>query len=227
MISTTLSWSGEILDKEENMKSPGIYKIQSKRKPGRLYIGSAENIYKRRGVHLSLLKNKNHNNRKLQNHFNKYGKSDLVFSILIGCDKEDLIITEQFYIDAYNPWFNILRLAGSPRGYKHSEEAKIKIATALKGKKHKPMSDEAKRKISEANKNMVMSEEEKEKRRHPHKTYKKRIGRPQIEITKKKIGNMNKGLKRSEEVKKKMSESHKDRLRRRQKRELLLNITEK
>jgi len=118
------------------MTISGIYKIQSKRKPERIYIGSAANIHKRWIQHLSGLRHNRHGNKRLQNHFNKYGKADFVFSILIGCDECDLIVTEQFYIDAYNPWFNICKTAGCTRGKKMSEEAKRKIGLASKGNKY-------------------------------------------------------------------------------------------
>lgn len=105
----------------------GIYKIQSICKPERYYIGSSVNINKRWGEHLRELKKNKHHSGKLQNHFNKYRQSDLRFFILSGCDPMDLIQQEQFYIDSYKPYFNIYSTAGSPLGYKHSEEAKLKI----------------------------------------------------------------------------------------------------
>lgn len=56
------------------MKISGIYKIQSKVKPERIYIGSAVNIRHRRNQHFSSLSLNNHHNKKLQYHYNKYGK---------------------------------------------------------------------------------------------------------------------------------------------------------
>jgi group I intron endonuclease len=143
----------------------GIYKIQSKIKPNRIYIGSSIDIKKRWGEHIFYLKNNKHHSNKLQNHYNKYGIDDLVFSIIVGCDKETLIAYEQFYIDALNPWFNIAIKAGSSLGnknclgkknalgYRHTPEALKKISEAGKGKntwsKGVKFSDEHKRKISE------------------------------------------------------------------------------
>ena len=79
------------------MKTSGIYKIQSLKKPSRCYIGSAVNIGKRWVNHLSDLKNNNHHNRILQNHFNKYGESDLVFIIIEPCFPEFLYELEIAY----------------------------------------------------------------------------------------------------------------------------------
>jgi predicted DNA-binding protein (MmcQ/YjbR family) len=55
----------------------GIYKIQSVIKPERIYIGSAKNIRIRWNIHTSNLKLNRHENKKLQNHYNKYGVNDL------------------------------------------------------------------------------------------------------------------------------------------------------
>jgi GIY-YIG catalytic domain. len=64
------------------MNTSGIYKIESKLKPERIYIGSAINIGQRWRVHLSDLRKQKHHSKKLQNHYNKYGEVDLSFSIL-------------------------------------------------------------------------------------------------------------------------------------------------
>ena len=109
----------------------GIYKIQSLIKPDRIYIGSAVNISSRWSRHIFDLKNNKHHSIKLQNHYNKYGKNDLEFSIILVCDKEDLIITEQYYLDTENPYFNICKIAGSTLGIRPSKES---IEKSRKGK---------------------------------------------------------------------------------------------
>jgi len=114
----------------------GIYKIESKVHPNRCYIGSACNLRQRQSMHLSNLRNNKHPNPKLQAHYNKYGEQDLQFSVLINCNKENLIITEQSFINIYKPWFNICKIAGSSLGVKRgplSEEHKISISKSLKG----------------------------------------------------------------------------------------------
>jgi group I intron endonuclease len=105
----------------------GIYKIQSLLKSGRCYIGSAINLGKRWHLHLFELRHNKHHSRKLQNHVNKYGIDDLRFSILLGCDKDDLIANEQYFIDSYNPYFNICKIAGNVTGRKFSIESRNKI----------------------------------------------------------------------------------------------------
>jgi group I intron endonuclease len=139
------------------MKKSGIYKIQSIIKPNKVYIGSAVDINLRKWQHFNDLKKNKHGNGKLQNHYNKYGKDDLQFYFLLGCDKEDLIKTEQYFIDSYNPFFNICKKAGSSLGLKRSEETRKKIGDFWRGKtsqfKGKMHTEEAKLKNSLAHKN--------------------------------------------------------------------------
>ena len=115
------------------MKISGIYKIQSKCKPERVYIGSASDICQRWRAHMSLLRKNKHHSDKLQRHYNKYGKEDLLFSVLVCCDGQNLLDNEQFFIDSYNPYFNNCPLAKSRKGSKSTEETKKKISEALKG----------------------------------------------------------------------------------------------
>jgi group I intron endonuclease len=144
----------------------GIYKIQSISHPNRCYIGSAVNLHNRWATHLYTLKNNKHGNPKLQAHFNKYGIDDLQFSILVICIKEELrpinevIWLEQFFINAYNPWFNIHRIAGSPMGVVPSEATREKLRQANIGKKR---SEETRLKLSIALMGHVVSEETKKK----------------------------------------------------------------
>ncbi len=134
-------------------KIVGIYQIQSKINPNRVYIGSGLNIHQRWNQHLQDLRKNIHHSGKLQNHYNKYGESDLQFSILTCCDREDLLQNEQFFIDSLKPWFNIQKIAGSPLGVKRSKEFCDKVSkremgnTYVKGK-HWNASEEAKANIS-------------------------------------------------------------------------------
>jgi len=130
----------------------GIYKIQSIIKPDRVYIGSAVNFRHRRNIHFRTLRKNKHKNPKLQAHYNKYGGKDLVFSILVVCDikyitpEGGVIWLEQFFLDAYKPWFNIAKIAGSSLGVKRSDKTKA-LLSRIKGNK----TDEEKRKCGEHN----------------------------------------------------------------------------
>jgi group I intron endonuclease len=179
------------------MKNSGIYKIQSKCKPERCYIGSAINIRGRWNDHKRRLRIGKHINPKLQNHYNKYGLDDLVFEPLVTCDKEELIDKEQFFIDAYTPWFNICPRAGSNIGHKCSDEKKQllrernmghecsaetrrKISETKLSAKIK-LSEEQKRSISARNKGMIVSRERREK------TSKTLMGHPVSEESRQKM----------------------------------------
>ena len=207
-------------------KISGIYKIQSKIKPERCYVGSAVKIDLRWTSHINSLKRGDHHSVQLQRHYLKYGESDLLFSILLGCDKEDLIKNEQYFIDSYNPYFNTCLKAGNCLGKKHSQKAKEKMRLAKKGKylgKDNPnygrhLSDDAKQKIREArtgsigyNKGKKFTEEQKQNMSNAKKGNKYRLGVKASDITKQKIGKSKVGNKywlgrhHTEETKKKLS----------------------
>lgn len=46
------------------------------------------------------------------------------------CDKKETIIREQYFLDLIKPEYNILKIAGSPLGFKHSEDTKAKLRGA-------------------------------------------------------------------------------------------------
>lgn len=112
----------------------GIYQIQSKIKPERIYIGSAINIQKRKIGHLGLLRKNKHHSIRLQNHYNKYGESDLVFSIIEPCLSEYLITREQYYIDNLKTWFNVRVIAESNLGIHWTSESRKNRSDSFKGK---------------------------------------------------------------------------------------------
>jgi group I intron endonuclease len=124
----------------------GIYKIQSKCKPERIYIGSAVNIYNRWSVHRCDLRKGKHSSSAFQRHVNKYGLDDLEFSIIAVCDVNELnpidkvVWIEQCFIWAYKhkgmnrPFFNASPTAGSQKGIKYPKEYGEAISARLRGK---------------------------------------------------------------------------------------------
>jgi len=143
------------------MNVSGIYKIQSKVKPNRIYIGSAINIFSRWRQHLNELNRNKHHNLILQNHYNKYGRDDLQFSILLSCDKEDLLKIEQYFLDSYKTYFNICKIAGNHLGIKYSKESRERCSKSHIGKpsnrRGTKTSEETKRKQSDAKKRLYAS----------------------------------------------------------------------
>lgn len=71
----------------------------------------------------------------------KNGYSNFSLIILEYCDPKDCIKREQYYMDIYKPEYNVYPTAGSPRGYKHTEEALVKL-------RNRKLSEEAKLLIS-------------------------------------------------------------------------------
>jgi group I intron endonuclease len=78
--------------------------------------------------------------------------------ILEYCDIEDVLKREQYYLDLLKPSYNISPTAGSPRGYKHTEEAKLKMSIAW-AKRTNPCSKERNEKISLALKGKIRPQE--------------------------------------------------------------------
>jgi group I intron endonuclease len=64
----------------------------------------------------------------------KHGYSNFSLDILEYCEPSLLISREQYYIDLLKPQYNILKIAGSRLGYKHSEVTKAKMSISHTGK---------------------------------------------------------------------------------------------
>ena len=105
----------------------GIYCIQNS-KNGKIYIGSAVDLKRRRREHFSRLEKKIHNNRLLQRSYNKYGKSFFHFYVIEAVkEKKDLLTREQLYIDWFDVCntklgYNIQMIAGSSLGAKRTKD---------------------------------------------------------------------------------------------------------
>lgn len=80
------------------MKKSGIYKITNLITE-RFYIGSSCDLVSRKYCHFWMLDNNNHDNKKLQNSYNKYGKENFKFEVIENCSKDKLIEREQYYLD--------------------------------------------------------------------------------------------------------------------------------
>lgn len=66
-------------------------------------------------------------NRPLERAIFKYGFSNFSLEILEYCKPADTIKREQYYLDNLNPKYNIVKLAGSTLGFKHSDESIKKL----------------------------------------------------------------------------------------------------
>ena len=141
-----------------NLKTKtGIYVITNDI-DARVYIGSATSFKQRYAVHKKKITHNEGCNPKLKNFANKYGIEHLTFSAVHACEKEDLLKMEQLYLDIFQPFddngFNIARKAGSPIGYKHTQEAKDK----MKGRPGPRWDEEQKKYFSEIKKGKKMKD---------------------------------------------------------------------
>lgn len=124
----------------------GIYKITNTVN-GHCYIGSAVKLTARWSLHRIHARSGNHHSPHLQAAWNKYGEEAFTFTALILCDRANLLMYEQMFIDNLHPEYNVAQVAGSWEGRTHSAEAKAKVSAARKGK---PLSAEHRAKLSAA-----------------------------------------------------------------------------
>lgn len=107
------------------LRFSGVYKIGfigSKN----FYIGSSTiSIRIRFSRHFSDLKSQKHYNKILQKAYNKY-QGLITLEILEVCSSEECLSKEQYYIDLYNPVYNICKIAGNTLGVKSSEKFILK-----------------------------------------------------------------------------------------------------
>lgn len=136
----------------------GIYKIKNISN-NKIYIGSSNDVYKRKNEHFSSLERSEHCNSHLQRAYNIYGKNNFRFEILEICEEKDLLKIEQKYLDKYFDngitCYNENPIASKPP----SQQGKIpwnKDKTGI-------YSEETLQKMSEAKKNKKLSEEHKNK----------------------------------------------------------------
>lgn len=111
------------------MKS-GIYKIES-RASKNFYIGSAVDVVSRWRQHRHHLNKGTHHSPALQNAWEKYGGDFFEFTVLLYCDKQNLIFFEQRAIDVALPEYNICKIAGSTLGRRASEATRAKLSARV------------------------------------------------------------------------------------------------
>lgn len=207
----------------------GVYKIFNTI-DGKFYIGSSVNIQSRFKQHIKNLDNNCHNNKYLQNAWNKYGKSAFKFIVIEEVeDVSKLRERENFYITETNCTshtigYNMLRDTNIGLGVSASAEVRKKISNACKGKlngnygrKHTP---EELKKIRDnrwgvgyvckprsngAHKRLTEEELKLSRKRLSEKLK----GRKMSEETKQKLSKYRTGKKASEELKLKFSEQRK------------------
>lgn len=164
----------------------GIYKI-THIASGKVYVGLSKNLKDRARSHWYHLRETRHANTYLQAAYNKYGEDAFTLEIVEYVPVEKLTEREAFWISHYNSLstgngYNIQIPREDGKGYAMTEETKRKLSEALKGKKH---SEESKQRMSLAQQ-----------------------GRTATEETKRKLSIAKTGFKHSEQARQKMSVAH-------------------
>jgi group I intron endonuclease len=116
-----------------NADISGIYRIDIGQ---RFYYGSAANIRRRISAHLKALQREKHNNRKMQNAYNKH--RDFRFCVVeevanLQAFPDALLQCEQYWIDSGfgDPLcMNLAPTAGNSIGIKHTDEARSNMSKA-------------------------------------------------------------------------------------------------
>ena len=111
----------------------GIYKIENLIN-GKVYIGQAIDLNHRRIRHFSDLKCNRHENQHLQNAYNKYGKDNFIFKVLLYCEPFELTRYEQALVDITSNIYNIcLECVNSCKGITRSERFKKNLSDIFTG----------------------------------------------------------------------------------------------
>lgn len=117
----------------------GIYSIVNSI-DGKMYIGSAVILQKRKHEHFLALRKNKHANRYLQFAYNKHGGWKFDFKILeIINDKELLVSREQYWMELHNSFapngYNLKPFAINNSGMIHSVETRLLIGLKSKNRK--------------------------------------------------------------------------------------------
>lgn len=117
-------------------KQAGIYRIDV---AGTFYYGQSQDLKKREYDHGYQLRADRHPNPQLQAAYNKY--EQFSFEAVLVCEISELDRYEQWYLDMYQPMKKCANVATCAeaaarglRGYKHTDEAKARIAAAGRGR---------------------------------------------------------------------------------------------
>jgi group I intron endonuclease len=124
---------------KENQGKAGVYRWGNLVN-GKTYIGSSINLSRRFRDYYSIRLLEREVKRTKSSIYPgllKYGYSNFSLEILEYCDKSETISREQYYLDLLNPDYNILKIAGSSLGYKHSPETKAKMKDRIWSEEHK------------------------------------------------------------------------------------------
>jgi len=114
----------------------GVYIFQNKLN-GKRYVGSSINLSGRLSNYFQTRGGENSPNfgMAIYRALLKYGFDNFSLTVILIPDatRESVLALEQHVMDTLNPEYNILKVAGSSAGYKHSEEHNSRISETMVG----------------------------------------------------------------------------------------------
>ena len=121
---------------KENLNKSFVYRWTNKVN-GKEYLGSTTNAKRRLFIYFNI-KSLQSANMPIYKAILKHGHSNFIFDIIEYCETIDTIKREQFYLDHFDFYYNVLEKADSLLGYKHTSKtlAKMKGRKNALGYKH-------------------------------------------------------------------------------------------
>lgn len=116
----------------ENIGKTGIYRW-THLESNKSYVGSSVNLGRRLRNYLNttFISHSTRSSMIINKALLKYGYSKFKLEILEYCTIKDLAKREQYYIDRFSPEYNVLKIAYSSIGYKHTNESLEKVRMNL------------------------------------------------------------------------------------------------
>ena len=150
----------------KNLKNKsGVYLFKNNI-TNKLYIGSRITLARTMAAHFYHARSNKDTNIILYRSMRKHGLGNFSLAILEFCESNLTICSdlEQKWIDYYQPKYNILKIAGSSSGFRHSVDTINKLKELFKKENHPnygtPRSEDTKKAISEGIKEFYLT--------HPH-----------------------------------------------------------
>lgn len=139
----------------DNKNKSGVY-LWRNLLNGKEYIGSSSDLRIRLRNYFKISHLERQYSMLINRALLKYGYSNFSLEILEYCEPSVVVEREQYYMDLFQPEYNLLPKAGSRLGHKHSEETIEKLRNHWKGREH---SKETLEKLSALQTGRVLSEE--------------------------------------------------------------------
>jgi len=117
---------------KDNNKKAGIYRWINN-ETGNTYVGSSINLSNRLRLYFNydFISDKSRSKSMIHDALAKHGYSKFSLEILEYCDENKVLEREQHYLNTLQPVYNILKVAGSSTGFKHSDESILKRVNAF------------------------------------------------------------------------------------------------